>query len=218
MRSKRQTSALAGANGMTFPPMGKHSADRAQQALAQAFLKRSMKMLERVSSTASSEALQSALSSPTDVGGVASLLSDLAPLGVDLSAVDPFTELMARGAAIKQELLTSGGGGLTSSQVSSALGITRQAVDKRRIRNALLAVPNGSGEYLYPACQFTSTGVIPGLEEVLRAFQIRSPWTQLSALLAPAPALGGRTILEALKSGAIERALAIAASFGEQAA
>jgi hypothetical protein len=132
--------------------------------------------------------------------------------------MDPFTEAMARGAAIKQELLTGGGGGLTSSQVSSALGITRQAVDKRRIRHALLAVPNGSGEYLYPACQFTPEGVIPGLEDVLRAFQIRSPWTQLSILLAAVPALGGKTILEALKDGAIERAVAIAASFGEQAA
>ena len=218
MRSKRSTAALARANSTPFPSMGKHPADRARQALAQAFLKRSVKMLERVSSAASSEALQSALSSPTDVGGVASLLSDLAPLGVDLSAVDPFIHAMARGAAIKRELLTSGGGGLTSGQVSSALGITRQAVDKRRIRHALLAVPNGSAEYLYPACQFTSDGVIAGIEEVLRAFQMRSPWTQLSALLAPAPALGGKTILEALQSGAMERAIAVAASFGEQAA
>ena len=93
----------------------------ARQALAEAFLKRSVKMLERVSSSASSEALKAALSSPTDVGGVASLLSDLAPLGVDLSAVDPLMEAMARGAAIKRELLTSGGGGLTSGQVASAL-------------------------------------------------------------------------------------------------
>jgi len=198
--------------------MGGHPAENAREALAQAFLKRSVKMLERVSSSASSEVLKSALSSPTDVGGVATLLSDVAPLGFDLSAADPFVEAMALGAVIKRELLTSSGGGLTSSQVSSALGITRQAVDKRRIRHALLAVPNGSGEYLYPACQFTSAGVIPGLEEVLRAFQIRSPWTQLSVLLAPAPALGDKTILEALKSGAIERAIAIAASFGEQAA
>jgi hypothetical protein len=198
--------------------MGGRAADGARQALAQAFLKRSVKMLERVSSSASSEALKSALSSPTDVGGVASLLSDLAPLGVDLSAVDPFLEAMARGAAIKRELLTGGGGGLTSSQVASALSITRQAVDKRRSRRALLAVPNGSGEYLYPACQFTSDGVINGLEEVLRAFRIRSPWTQLSVLLASAPALGGKTLLEALKSGALEKAIAIAASFGEQAA
>jgi hypothetical protein len=91
-------------------------------------------------------------------------------------------------------------------------------VDKRRIRHALLAVPAGSGEYLYPACQFTGEGVVHGLEEVLRAFQIRSPWTQLSVLLAHAPALGGKTIVEALKSGAIDRAVALAASFGEQAA
>jgi len=218
MRSKRPTAASANGNGTPFPSIGRHSADSARQALAQAFLRRSVKMLERVSSSASSEALKSALSSPTDVGGVATLLSDLAPLGVDLSAVDPFVEAMARGAAVKRELLTSGGGGLTSSQVSSALGITRQAVDKRRIRHALLAVPNGSGEYVYPACQFTADGVIPGLEEVLRAFRIRSPWTQLSALLAPAPALAGKTIAEALKSGVIERAVAVAASFGEQAA
>ena len=203
---------------MRTTPMGGRAADGARQALAQAFLKRSVKMLERVSSSASSEALKSALSSPTDVGGVASLLSDLAPLGVDLSAVDPFLEAMARGAAIKRELLTGGGGGLTSSQVARALSITRQAVDKRRSRRALLAVPNGSGEYVYPACQFTSDGVINGLEEVLRAFQIQSPWTQLSVLLASAPALGGKTLLEALKSGALEKAIAIAASFGEQAA
>ncbi len=216
MRSSRSNAALSKAKSISS--MGGHPAENARKALAQAFLKRSVKMLERVSSSASLEALKSALSCPTDFGGVATLLSDLAPLDVDLSSVDPFVEAMALGAGIKQELLTSGGGGLTSSQVASALGITRQAVDKRRIRHALLAVPNGSGEYLYPACQFTSTGVIPGLEEVLRAFQIRSPWTQLSALLAPAPALEGKTILEGLKSGAIERAAAIAASFGEQAA
>src|ERR1039457_2656524 len=129
MRSKRQTAALARAGSTPFPSASKHPADSARQALAQAFLRRSVKMLERVSSSASSEALKSALSSPTDVGGVASLLSDLAPLGVDLSAVDPFLEAMARGAAIKQELLTSGGGGLTSSQVARALDIARQAID-----------------------------------------------------------------------------------------
>jgi hypothetical protein len=195
-----------------------HPADKTRQALEQTFLKRSVKMLERMSSSASSEALKSALSAPTDIGGVASLLSDLAPLGVDLSAVDPFMEAMARGTGIKRELLTSGGGGVTSSQVARALGITRQAVDKRRGRRALLALPDGSSDYVYPACQFTADGVIPGLEKVLRAFRIRSPWTQLSALLASAPALGGKTIVEALRSGATEKAIAVAASFGEQAA
>src|SRR5262249_23100309 len=149
--------------------------------------------------------------------GVASLLSDLAPLGLDLYLVDPFIEAMARGAAVKQELLKIAGGGLTSGQVGSALGITRQAVDKRRSRRALLAVPTGSGEYLYPACQFTSEGVVPGLEELLSAFQIQNPWTQLSALVAPAPALGGKTVLEALKAGDARKAVGIVASLGEQA-
>jgi hypothetical protein len=193
-------------------------AGRPQPALARAFLKRSVKMLERVSLAASLETLEAALSAPTDLGGVASLLSDLAPLGLDLSAVDPFVEMMARGAAVKQELMRSAGGALASSQVASALGITRQAVDKRRSRRALLAVPSGSGDYLYPACQFISTGVIPGLEKVLQAFHVRSPWTQLSALLAPAPGLGGKTMLEVLQAGDVEKALAVAASFGEQAA
>jgi hypothetical protein len=211
MRSTHRTAAMpVHASTMERPPD--------DNALVQTFLKRSVKMLERMSYAASLEALKAALASPTDMGGVASLLSDLAPLGVDLSAVDPFVEAMARGSAVKQELLTGAGGALTSSQAACVLGITRQAVDKRRSRRALLAVPSGSGEYLYPACQFTTDGVIHGLEDVLQAFQIQSPWTQLSALMAPTPALGGKTILEALKSGRLEKAIDVAASFGEQAA
>ena len=139
-------------------------------------------------------------------------------MGLDLSSVDPFAEAMARGTAVKQELLKSAGGGLTSTQVARALGLTRQAVDKRRSRRALLAVPTGSGEYLYPACQFTLRGVIPGFETLLQAFQIRNPWTQLSGLLAPVPGAGGKTVLEALKAGEVEKAMAVVASFGEQAA
>jgi hypothetical protein len=85
MRSTHRTAAVpVHASSVVRPP--------ADNALAQTFLKRSVKMLERMSYTASSEALKAALASPTNMGGVASLLSDLAPLGVDLSAVDPFLE------------------------------------------------------------------------------------------------------------------------------
>lgn len=218
MRSKHGTSSLAKADSGAVPPTAKRPVGPGHTALARAFLKRSVKMLERVSSSASAEALELALSSPTDVGGLAALLSEIAPLAMEVPAADPFVEAMARGATIKLELLTRAGGGLTSSQVARALGITRQAVDKRRIRHGLLAVPSGAGDYVYPACQFTADGPIPGIEEVLRAFQVRNPWTQLSALLAPAPPLAGKTIIEALQSGAIEEAVSIAASFGEQAA
>jgi hypothetical protein len=103
-------------------------------------------------------------------------LSNLALIGMDVSS--PLSDAAVRGIAIKQELLRAGGGGLSSQQVADALGITRQGVDKRRRRRGLLAVPSGSGEYLYPACQFTSDGVIRGLEAMLRAFQVRNPWTR----------------------------------------
>ena len=91
--------------------------------------------------SASSEALQSACPQPRTWAAWPLMLTCSA--GSRSSAVDPSGH-GARGRD-QRELLTSGGGGLTSSQVSRALGITRQAVDKRRTRHALLAVPNGSG-------------------------------------------------------------------------
>jgi hypothetical protein len=177
-----------------------------------------MQMLERLSATASTESLNAALSSPSDVGGVASFLSEMAPLGVDLSTVDPFAESLAKGAIVKQELLEESGGGLTAAQVAAALGVTRQAVDKRRNRGTLLAVPTGSGDYVYPACQFDSDGVIPRIEDVLLAFRIEGPWTRLSALMAPSASLRGKSILDVLKAGDAERAIAVANAFGEQGA
>ena len=120
MRSKRGTSALAKSNTGQVRRKTKRRGRGPHNALARAFLKRSVKMLERVSSSASSETLESALSAPTDVGGVATLLSDLAPLAMEVPTLDPFVEAMARGAAIKQELLTSAGGGLTSGQAGRA--------------------------------------------------------------------------------------------------
>ena len=68
MRAKQRNAVLANANRTPLSSIGRHSPDRAHQALAQAFLRRSGRMLERVSSSASPEALKSALSSPTDVG------------------------------------------------------------------------------------------------------------------------------------------------------
>ena len=184
--------------------------------LAKTFLERSTRMLERLSATAPADVLQRALAAPSDVGGVASLLSNLAPFELDLSRIDPLVESLAHGVTAKRDLLESAGGGLTATQVATALGISRQAVDKRRSRGALLAVPNGSGDYLYPACQFADGGVVPGLEEALKAFQIRDPWTQLSVMISPAPSLGMRTPVDALRAGDLDQVRAAIDAFGEQ--
>jgi hypothetical protein len=199
-------------------PAPKNQAETVRRALMKTFLQRSGEMLERLSAAASSDTLHAALAAPSDVGGVATLLSDLAPLGLDLGTLDPLVESLARGALVKQDLLRQAGGALTAGQVAELLGISRQAVDKRRHRGTLLAVPTGSGENVYPACQFTPDGVVPHLESVLGAIGSDSPWTRLSLLLAPAPALAGKNLVAALSAGHIDKAVAVAAAFGEQGA
>src|SRR5882672_11909589 len=116
---------------------------------------------------------------------------------------------------LKKELLKRAGGTWNVNQVAKALDISRQAVDKRRDRGALLAVPSGQGDYLYPRCQFTADGVIPELDTVLRSFRVHSPWTQLSALLAPAATLDGEQVLKALKKGNVEGAVSAVSSIGD---
>ncbi len=215
MARKMRSSRISGQSTRTQSSQ-RQTVETARQALVRTFLHRSVQMLERLSAAAPAEALDAALASPSDVGGVATLLSDLAPMGLDLSSVDPLAESLARGAIAKQDLLQEAGGGLSAAQVAEALGISRQAVDKRRSRGTLLAVPTGSGDYLYPACQLTPDGVIPGFENLLAAFKVEGPWTRLSLLLASSPALGGKSVLEALRAGEAEKAAAVVAAFGEQ--
>lgn len=189
-----------------------------RQALAETFLKRSYAALERLSDAAPAEALKEALRAPTDVGGVASLISDLAVLGLDESGLDPWAEELAKGALLKQELLREAGGAFTTSEVAQLLGISRQAVDQRARRGKLLAVPRGSGERLYPACQFDASGVLPGFGQLLAAFQVDDPWVRLSVLLDEDASLGGRTVVQALRDGDAAAATRVARGFGGQGA
>lgn len=189
-----------------------------REALARAFLDRSGAALQRLSMAAPQDALARALSAPTDVGGVASLLSDLAALDHDISAADPWAKELADGAVLKQELLREAGGAFTSMETATLLGISRQAVDQRARRGTLLAVPRGSGERLYPACQFDELGVVAGMEKILDAFTVDNPWTRLSVLLDTDPELADRTVVQALRDGDLEEARSVVRRFGAQIA
>lgn len=132
------------------------------------------------------------------------------------SQPDPLAPAVARGRAVKAALLVRAGGALTTAEVAALLGVSTEEVEARRRCDALLAVSLESGEVGYPAIQFGSDGVVPGLERVLAAFVDSNPWTRLAALTAPADALGGRTMLQALAAGETDRVTALAASLGEQ--
>jgi hypothetical protein len=147
---------------------------------------------------------------------LARLLSDLATLGMEVESIDPFAEAIARGVEAKQELLREAGGGWSSTRVATHLGMTRQAVDKRRKAGKLLALQSGRGDYLYPLCQFTGDGVLPGIDRFLAACPPSGGWTRLDLLLAPAEEIGNHSPLEALRRGDVEAAVLAASMFGEQ--
>lgn len=123
------------------------------------------------------------------------------------------------GARRRQELLDAEGGWLTAEQAAGRL-TSRAALDKRRERGTILALPK-AGEYVYPVWQFdedTRDGLLPGLREVLESFGVGSPWMRAEFLLAHHDELGGRRAIGALSDGDTEAVRLLAASYGEQGA
>jgi hypothetical protein len=94
--------------------------------------------------------------------------------------------------------------------VMAILGVTRQAVSKRR----LLALTTSSGRAVYPAFQFTGSGVVPGLAAALSILESPevgvSPWTVASWLVSPAGELDEATPIQMLTAGEFEAVSALA--------
>jgi hypothetical protein len=167
---------------------------------------------------APTHALAAALGASSNVGGLATLLTTMIGDALRVESIDPLAKAIARGAAAKEALLADAGGAFGVGEVAKLLGITRQAVEKRRRSNSLLAVPSGTGDYLYPTIQFTADGVVPGLREVLRAFPSEvGPWTRLDVLLGRPDRLDHR-LIDAVRQGQIDNAVRVAASYGEHSA
>jgi len=153
-----------------------------------------------------------ALSASTDMGALAMVLTSAAA-DPAVSRLDPKAELIAAGAVRKAELLQQAGGVFGSGEAASVLGITRQAVEKRRKAGTIIAVPAGD-DFRYPACQFDANGMVPGLDAILREMPIRSNWMRLEWLLTADDALGGASPLDALRLGRKAEVLEVARSHG----
>jgi len=165
-----------------------------------AFLRRAMSALERISANVPAKALADALAAPTDVGSLAQLLSRSDMVGSAVTELDPLVPALARSVEHRRTLLELAGGVLSADQAGRMLGISRQAVDKRRRAGTLLAVREGS-DWRYPACQFDQGEVISGIADVVRGFTEAGAWIALDFLLAPDTVLGGRSPLAALRAG-----------------
>ncbi|MRG57978.1 DNA-binding protein [Phyllobacterium sp. SYP-B3895] len=178
-----------------------------------AFLRRAMSALERISANASAKTLTEALAAPTDAGSLAQLLSRSDILGSAVTDLDPLVPALARNVEHRQRLLKLSGGVLSADEAGRILGITRQAVDKRRRSNTMLAIREG-GDWRYPTCQLNEGEVIAGIADVVRGLASAGPWATLDFLLAPDTVLGGRSPLETLRHGEVDAVLRLVRADG----
>lgn len=183
-------------------------------AIRSAFAARYREVVEHLASHADPETLVAALGVADPYSGLSIVLERAA--GME-GARDPLAAARARGVAARERLVQRAGGLLRVSEARGRLGVSStQAVQARRSRGTILAVPAASGEWMYPACQFTEDGLVRGLDRFLAAFHGAAPWTQLAVLLAESARFGGRSALDLLLAGETEAARSIAATYGEQ--
>lgn len=77
------------------------------------------------------------------------------------------------------------GGVVKVNFVADTLGITRQAVNVRVKKNQLISFKQ-NGDFIFPVFQFTHKGLVPGFEEIMRAFdEDTHPLLRLNLLKAP---------------------------------
>lgn len=132
----------------------------------------------------------------------------------------PLVRARLRGVRARRELLGAEGGTVSSGQAAELLGITPQAVDKRRRAGKLLALPVGRA-YLYPVWQFDERGrggVLGGLEEVLGSFGVEDAWMRASFFLRENGRLDDKRPLDALRDGEIKGVERAACAYGEHGA
>jgi len=191
--------------------------DRTLQAARRALYRRTLRQLRASVREASAERIMAAVEAETPVGSIATLLS--AVPGGSATAADAFAEELIRGGQIKRELLADAGGTFSAGEVGRLLGITPQAVQQRRMRGRLLAVPLANGEWGFPVCQFTPQGVPAALPRVLAAFGSDNGWVRLSILLSREPALGDDRLIDFVSRGErVDEIESLVRSYGTQGA
>lgn len=182
-----------------------------------AILTRCLSLTRRAMEHVSPGTLVEAVAASTDQEAMLRILEapEMAAPVIETATIDA---ARAAGIEARDQLLTAQGGSWPVERVAKYLGLTRQAVDKRRKANKLIGLAVGRHGYRYPSWQFSRNGTVPGLEDVLGALHRHDPWSQVIFMLSPNDRLEGLTPLEALRKGQTEDVKIAAALFGEHGA
>ncbi len=182
-----------------------------------AFVSRVLRVVRNLEEDLPATRIDEATAAPTDYEVIVDALS-ASPAVVQSISDDPVAAAKLRGLKRKQQLIEQAGGTLTSEQVAEVLGITRQAVDKRRASGQLLALTQGKRGYSYPGFQFEEGKTLGGLEETLKQLAGLDPWMQLVFFVGPNDRLTGKAPIEALRAGNSRDVIRAAEGYGEQGA
>ena len=131
---------------------------------------------------------------------------------------DPLARAFLDGLDDKARLIEQNGGVFKTDQVAEYLGITPQAVNKRRALRQLVGLTFRKRGYVFPAWQFTDRGTVPGLEQTLSVLASHDEWMQNVFFINPNTRLGGRRPLDLLREGEITEVLDAAREFGQHGA
>ncbi len=181
---------------------------RGPENLKKIVFERAVRAIHRMATEASPAELTSLSAAGSDYEVLTRIVSDFLPESAHVARRDPLAQALARGIDLKERLIAQAGGLLSGERVAELLGIQRQSVAKRRSLHKLLALPTGTGDFKFPACQFDDRGTLPGMDRLLAAFRTDDPWFRLQTILTPDPNLGGQTPLQALREGRAEIAAA----------
>lgn len=121
-------------------------------------------------------------------------------------------ETLVRSFALRNELLRDA---LTASEVAKLLHVSRQTPHDRVESGSLLAVLD-KGALRFPPWQFDPNGpdgVVAGLPDVIRALRMPS-LVKINWFVRPNPYLEGRSPIEAMRQGEVERVLDTARGAG----
>jgi hypothetical protein len=189
----------------------------AQKARHPIFFSRSIHALEELEKALPRELIDEASAASTDFMVLVEALTARS-LATEIAANDPLATARLRGVERQQSLVEKSVGMLKGESAAKVLGISRQAVDKRRRQNRLVGLTQGRRGYAYPIWQFEGGKTLANLETVLDRLRNHDPWMQLAFFLNANDRLGGSSPLEMLRSGKVEPVLEAAASYGEQGA
>jgi hypothetical protein len=182
-----------------------------------ALVSRLLRVVTNLEKELPKERISEAVAAPTDYLVFLNALTASSMVS-ESAAEDPLAAAKFRGLERKRQLVEAAGGAMSAQDVAEFLGITRQAVDKRRAQNHLIALTQGRRGYIYPSFQFDEGSTLSGLSDVLAELKSFDPWMQLAFFVNSNDRLSGKTPAAALRAGDQSEVLRAARSYGEQGA